>query len=271
MSYFGFLAQFLGIPILLLVIAGWIAGRRGQKLTPALGNAAAGLVVAVHVVIALLYTTPWDNYLVATRVWWYDPALVTGITIGWVPIEEYTFFIVQPLMTGLWLLFLGRRIQLPTTVPNRPRLRHWAAGVASLVWLGSVAILISGWQAGTYLGLELVWALPPIMLQLIFGADILWHYRRFVLLALVPPTLYLSAADALAIQAGTWTINPAQSLPIHLGGILPLEEFVFFLLTNTLIVFGITLALSLESGKRFAHLRKLIPFVSLSQRAGLTE
>ena len=23
-----------------------------------------------------VYTTPWDNYLVATNVWWYDPALV---------------------------------------------------------------------------------------------------------------------------------------------------------------------------------------------------
>jgi len=256
MSYFGFLARFLGIPILLLAIAAWIARRRGRALAPALGNAPAGTVVLLHVLIALLYTTPWDNYLVATRVWWYDPALVTGLTLGWVPIEEYTFFIVQPIMTGLWLLFLGRRISLPETVPAWPRLRYGAVGLTGLLWLGSLAILLSGWEPGTYLGLELIWALPPIMLQLAFGADILWRYRRFVLLALVPPTLYLSAADALAIQAGTWTINPAQSLPIHLGGILPLEELLFFLLTNTLIVFGVTLALARESGNRFARLRQ---------------
>ena len=271
MSYFGFLARFLGIPILLLAVTVWIARRRGKRVTPALDNAAPGIVILVHVVIALLYTTPWDNYLVATRVWWYDPALVTGVTLGWVPIEEYTFFVVQPLLTGLWVLFLGQRHRLPSTVPERPALRRGAVALAGLLWLGSAAILVAGWQPGTYLGLELVWALPPIMLQLAFGADILWHYRRFVLLALVPPTLYLSAADALAIQAGTWTINPAQSLPIHLGGILPVEELLFFLLTNTLIVFGVTLSLSRESGRRFAALRKLLRGISTRRAAGQPE
>ena len=38
-----------------------------------------------------------------------DPNLVTGLTIGWVPIEEYTFFIVQPILAGLWFLFWARR------------------------------------------------------------------------------------------------------------------------------------------------------------------
>ncbi len=67
--------------------------------------------VALLVLIALVYTTPWDNYLVATYVWWYDPDLVTGLTIGYVPIEEYTFFIVQSLLTGLWTLAILRRIR----------------------------------------------------------------------------------------------------------------------------------------------------------------
>lgn len=256
MTYFGFLALFLGIPILALATAALVSSRRGYSLPPALGNLPAWMVIALHVLLALLYTTPWDNYLVATRVWWYDPALVTGFTIGWVPIEEYTFFVLQPIMTGLWLLFLARRIRFPATTPERPRLRYGTVALAGLFWLAAAAILLARWQPGTYLGLELIWALPPIMLQLAFGADILWHYRRFVLLALVPPTLYLSAADALAIQAGTWTINPAQSLPIHLAGILPLEELLFFLLTNTLIVFGVTLALARASAERFATIRR---------------
>ena len=51
--------------------------------------------------VAVLYTTPWDNYLVATGVWWYDPHLVAGLVLGWVPIEEYTFFILQTLAMGL--------------------------------------------------------------------------------------------------------------------------------------------------------------------------
>jgi putative membrane protein len=70
-------------------------------------------------------------------------------------------------------------------------------------------------------------------------------------LAIVPLTLYLSLCDALAIGWGTWTINPEQSLDILLGGILPLEEMIFFLLTNTLVAFGVTLMLAPETAARF--------------------
>lgn len=51
--------------------------------------------------IALIYTTPWDNYLVASGVWFYDPARVWNIILGWVPLEEYIFFILQTILTGL--------------------------------------------------------------------------------------------------------------------------------------------------------------------------
>ena len=50
--------------------------------------------------VAVLYTTIWDNYLVSNRIWWYDPNLVTGITLGWVPIEEYLFFILETFLVG---------------------------------------------------------------------------------------------------------------------------------------------------------------------------
>ena len=88
------------------------------------------------------------------------------------------------------------------------------------------------------------------MLQLAFGADILWRHRRLVLLAWLPTILYLSAADAVAIGAGTWTIDPAQSLNIFLGGILPVEELLFFGLTNALLTFGMVLVLARQSQER---------------------
>jgi lycopene cyclase domain-containing protein len=94
------------------------------------------------------------------------------------------------------------------------------------------------------------------MLQLAFGADILWRQRRLVLLALLPMTLYLSLADALAIGFGTWTINPALSLEIYLGGVLPLEELLFFLLTNMLLTFGMTLVLARQSQQRIDRFLK---------------
>ena len=257
MSYFGFLALFVGVPILLLVGLTWRDGRNGRFQPAHLHTYSPWLVLGIHILVALIYTTPWDNYLVATRVWWYDPALVTGITIGWVPIEEYTFFVVQPILTGLWLLFWMRRSQqsrpaAPVDSWENASLRQWSVIVGAIIWVLMIMILLIGWQPGNYLALELGWALPPIMLQLFFGADILWRQRRLVFLGLVPTTLYLAFADAIAIQSGTWTINPEKSLHWLIGGILPIEEFIFFLITNVLVVFGMTLALSVESGERLA-------------------
>lgn len=270
MTYFEFLALFVGIPIIiLLILTGWDK-RRGITMPERFNSFSPWWVLVIHIIIAVVYTTPWDNYLVATRVWWYDVNLVTGYVIGWVPIEEYTFFIVQPIMTGLWLLFWMRRatdsslrqaqgkpfITPHSSFKESSRLRWIVTGITAVFWAVMVGMLISGWKPGTYLALELSWALFPILIQLTFGADILWYYRRLVLMAIVPTTLYLSFADALAINWGTWTIDPQQSLNIFIGN-LPVEEFIFFLLTNTLLVFGMTLALAAESQPRLRRYLEL--------------
>jgi lycopene cyclase domain-containing protein len=264
MTYFGFLALFIGPPLIWMAFLLW---RDRQRPFPERFSAFPPYsVILVHVLVALLYTTPWDNYLVATGVWWYDPKLVTGLTLGWVPIEEYTFFVVQTLMTGLWLLWLIRRVgRTQRETFSRPNLRWSATLVLGVLWVLSVMILVASWQPGTYLGLILVWALPPIMLQTAFGADILWGYRRLVLPGFIVPTLYLSFADSFAISVGTWTIDPTQTTGIHFPGGLPLEEFIFFLMTNLLISFGATLMLVRESQQRVPPklLAKIIKFTGL--------
>jgi lycopene cyclase domain-containing protein len=251
MTYFGFLALFLLIPLIVLGLLIWRDHRRGIALPDALQAYPPWMVLVSHIIVAVVYTTPWDNYLVATAVWWYDPALVTGVTIGWVPIEEYTFFVLQTFLAGLWLLYIGRRMNFDSRpIPHAHKLRRFSTLGLGMIWLMSIGLLVSKWSPGTYLALILVWALPPIMLQTTFGADILWRHRRLLLAAVLPPPLYLSFADALAINAGTWTISPAQSLNIYLAGYLPLEEFIFFLITNVLVVFGMVLVLARESQSR---------------------
>ena len=253
MTYANFLLFFLGIPILLAALVTWWDTKHRKTLPVVLSSLPAWLPVLILVLLAVTYTTPWDNYLVASGVWYYNPKLVTGIKIGWVPIEEYTFFILQTILTGLWALFLSKRIANQAPLEEKPGMRRNISLLLGAIWLFFVAVLLSGWKPGTYLSLILVWALPPIMLQLAFGADILWHQRRLVGIALLVVTLYLGLTDSLAIGAGTWTIAPGQSLNIFLGGVLPVEEFFFFLVTNTLIVFGMVLALAQESRQR-AHL-----------------
>jgi len=254
MTYFGFLLRFLVVPILLLLIVVVSARRRGKRLPDTLRGLPFVAALLGHIIVALLYTTPWDNYLVATGVWYYNPALVTGITIGWVPIEEYTFFLLQPVLVGLWLYLLATTLDLrPSGHVARPRLRWGSVLVVGAIWLAAVAAFLADWAAAQYLSIILAWALFPVLIQLAMGADILWRYRKLVFWTLAPATLYLAVADALAIGAGTWTIDPAQSFHVLISGVLPVEEFVFFFMTNVLLVFGMTLVLARESHDRLHH------------------
>jgi lycopene cyclase domain-containing protein len=251
MTYFGFLTIFLGIPILALAVLAFLDRCVGRQIVEARRGTPFLAALLLHILVAVLYTTPWDNYLVATGVWFYNPALVTGLRIGWVPVEEYTFFVLQTILTGLLLLALARRIR-----PDGQTLRGalWYRAIPALL-LGGLWVIVAirfalGWQTGTYLSLILLWALPPIILQFVFGGDVLWRERRYAGLALLLSTAYLSITDSLAIGSGTWTIAPELSLGVFLWGVLPLEEFIFFLVTNSLIVLGMTLLMAKESRLR---------------------
>jgi lycopene beta-cyclase len=257
MTYFNFLAIFLGLPLVLIFYLVWRDAHRGRRLPTVLDTWPAWGAVLLHIVIALLYTTPWDNYLVASGVWYYDPQRVTGQTLGWVPIEEYTFFVLQTLLTGFWWIYLAKRIRLPDgSIPKRVGSRVVVDILLGLLVIGGVFVLAGGYQPGRYMALILVWALPPIMIQIGWGGHILWQYRRLVFTVVGSATFYLAAADLLAIGSGIWTIDPGQSFNVFLLRVLPIEEFIFFLVTNTLVVFGITLALARPSLDQFKSLIK---------------
>ncbi len=243
MSYFGFLLIFLVIPICALLAA-------------QLRNQPSRLFwwsIAAQMALALLYTTPWDNYLVATGVWSYSQKQVTGIVLGYVPLEEYAFFLLETLLVGLWWHFCWARRRPLEETPPSTKVRRLAAASLAALWAVLAVIFLHGWKPGTYLFITLLWALPPIVLQLAYGADILWHERRLVGSAVMPLGIYLSTADALAIRAGIWAINPGQSTGVFLGT-LPIEEAVFFFVTIILITFGMTLTLSEESRRRLSLL-----------------
>lgn len=58
------------------------------------------------------------------------------------------------------------------------------------------------------------------------------------LLPIALPTIYLWIVDTLALRRGTWVINTGTKFAVHLWDGLEIEEAIFFLLTNVLIVFG---------------------------------
>ena len=98
MTYAHFLGLFLVLPIVVLTL---VVRRRLDRRY--------ALSMLGMAVVALVYTTPWDNAIIAMGVWRYDPSLVWGITLGWVPLEEYLFYILQTILTGLIVLALSGR------------------------------------------------------------------------------------------------------------------------------------------------------------------
>ena len=195
-------------------------------------------------VIAVAYTAPWDNYLVAQQVWRYGQERVLAV-IGFVPVEEYLFFALQPLLTGLWVLGL-RTTSVSKLTPGTEHsgTEQWivrAVGGLAHVALGVAGIFLLQHPTTMYLGLILVWAAPMLLLQWMYGGPWLWTQRRRVALGVTVPTIYLCVADRLAIEWGIWHISQRYTVSTEIGG-LPLEEALFFLITNVLVVQGLLLA-----------------------------
>ena len=190
------------------------------------------LGIAAVAATARVYTAPWGNYLIRRGVWSYRPERVASAwRVGYVPLEEYLFFVLQPVLTGLclWsfrpLSTIGERRSFPRVAG--------AVVAAALTALGVWALAVGGrWL---YAGLILVWGTPPLTLHWLYGGDVLWGLRRAGLAALGLATVYLWLADRAAIGAGIWSISPLHSTGWTLLG-LPVEEALFFVVTNGLIV-----------------------------------
>jgi lycopene beta-cyclase len=213
MTYFGFLLRFLVIPIIIfLVITYW--DNKNNKPTIGFANSHAVCVaILIHVILAVTYTTPWDNYLVATGVWFYNPDLVTGIVFGYVPIEEYTFFVLETILSGLWWWSLARRISLPQKdFTSNKKLVYLSTGLLFFIWIFFTFIFFSDHQPLTYLSIIFFWALPAILPQFLYGADILWHHRKLVFWSIFVPGTYLSLMDIIALTDTTWSISKDQTI-----------------------------------------------------------
>ncbi len=195
--------------------------------------------LAALVGIAFVYTTPWDNYLVAREVWTYPPDAVL-FTVGWVPIEEYAFFVLQTIITG----FIVRLLQARWPVRSQPEpalaVRASGASLFGLLALAGAAGVVAG-GPWLYLGLIVAWAFPVLSGMWWLGGHLVWARRRLVALAVVPITLYLWVADWYAItQAGIWNITDATRTGWEIAG-LPVEEALFFLVTNLLVAQGLVM------------------------------
>lgn len=215
--------------------------------------------------IAFVYTTPWDNYLVFKEVWTYPPERVLG-RVGYVPYEEYAFFILQTLITGLFLFWLMRRTPQGSGIAPKAAAVRWG-GATVLLALSLLGVWCLRQPNTFYLGLILAWAMPVLAGQWAFGGDLVLGRPRLFWTAVLVPTIYLWLTDAFAIAQGIWHIAERYTVGLYAGP-LPFEEALFFLVTNLLVVTGLMLFLHPQALERLdnakPYLKPWLGFAALS-------
>lgn len=231
LTYLDFLAVFIGLPLSGLAV-GSVLSRRRDRVSFRLQVGGIGLMVG----LALVYTTPWDNYLIARGVWSYGEGVVTT-RIWQMPLGEYLFVVAQSVLVGVWTFQRDGAVDPTISHTWTDRLLGVAAGAA--VGVFGTALLFGSTRA-FYLGAIFAWAGPVLALQWGVGWRYLVAIRRRLLGMLVVPVVYLSAIDRIAIDAELWTIAPTYATGITVAG-LPIEEGVFFLCTSLFIVQALVL------------------------------
>ena len=221
--------------------------------------------------VATVYTLPWDDMLVATKVWGYgDGRVLTEYLVGHTPAEEVFFFTIQTVLVGaLWFLWFQSTADgeygLATLVPPRRLPQDEADRFAHFRRLGYVLLATSQLcgglllytgdeegafgKQGTYAGLILSWVTPVVALQWCVGAEALIENAVPIAEVLAFGAVNLVCMDRWAIRNGIWWISEEQSFPpwmseLVLGKDMPVEEASFFLLSSTMCVLGLTLAVA---------------------------
>eukprot|EP00928_Gymnodinium_smaydae_P039670 TRINITY_DN27047_c0_g1_i1.p1 TRINITY_DN27047_c0_g1~~TRINITY_DN27047_c0_g1_i1.p1 ORF type:complete len:1456 (-),score=289.68 TRINITY_DN27047_c0_g1_i1:198-4565(-) len=220
-----------------LAVLFWYA--KSQAESPAYFRMACKWM-AVLCGVAVLYSTPWDNYLVASGIWGYgSPSHTLGV-IGYVPIEEYAFFVIETLIVGMTWVAHARCGIIPHFQGKSSR----NLGFIILGALYLVGCLLLQIDRGRYLGLITVWAMPVLAIQWAFGADALMAQRDSWLKPWLYSWFYLCVIDRWAIRNGCWSINPKYTLPLI--DFLPVEEAYFFACTVTMCLWGLQLAMNVD-------------------------
>jgi 15-cis-phytoene synthase / lycopene beta-cyclase len=196
--------------------------------------------LAILCFLSFSYTTPWDNYLVAKGGWSYPDNSVMAI-IGYIPVEEYAFFIIQTLITGLlWTAYRWFTIKVPLfgMLRSTSTFKYFVLSCLGLITAISYHYAIPDTPT-FYLGMILSWSLPVLILQLFVAFDYIISSASSISLIVTISTVYLWLVDTIAISQGAWEITSNSILGIYLNPHLPIEEAIFFLVTNLMIIFGL--------------------------------
>jgi putative membrane protein len=187
----------------------------------------------------MIFTTPWDNLAAKWGIWGFPRTKYT-LRLGYLPIEEYAFFLLQSAnvmlaIRALFWIFPGWQTGLETSPGSwtliflGASLVPWLLVLAQCVWLRR--------KAGPRVNyaLHLAWFLPVIYAQWVLAPSLFLAHAGLLALVTGGFGIYYTLADLAAVRAGTWFFDEKQITGWKLGGLLPWEEIAFFFLTSLLV------------------------------------
>lgn len=118
------------------------------------------------IAIAVAYTTPWDSYLIYSRVWTYPSAAVLGLAPLGIPVEESFFFVVQTCITSLLYVLFAKATVGPAVLARSMQcgrsIRWTGVGVFSSLFVAGIYMVFHETTCYFYMGLILAWSMPVI-------------------------------------------------------------------------------------------------------------
>jgi len=201
--------------------------------------ASEGIALGLVLVAVMVFTTPWDNLAAKWGIWGF-PREKYSLRIGYLPIEEYAFFLLQSLnvMLAVRLLF---HFFPDWQTGQETDIGKWTLiclGVSVLPWaIVTVQLRLLRRKTGPCLNyaIHLAWFLPVIYAQWVLAPPLFWAHAGLLATVTAAFGIYYTLADLVAVRAGTWFFDEKQITGVKLGGVLPWEEIAFFFLTSLLV------------------------------------
>lgn len=210
-----------------------------------------GFALGLVLLAVMVFTTPWDNLAAKWGIWGF-PREKYSLRIGYLPIEEYAFFLLQSLNVMLTVR------QLLHFFPDWQTGQETDLGKGTLICLGvsvfpwaivTAQLLFLRRKAGSCVNyaIHLAWFLPVIYAQWVLAPALFLAHAGLLATVTAAFGIYYTLADLVAVRAGTWFFDEKQITGVKLGGILPWEEIAFFFLTSLLVAQSYLLLLPADS------------------------
>lgn len=196
------------------------------------------MAMAVVLVIVMIFTTPWDNFAAMWGIWQFPEGRYL-FRIGYLPIEEYLFFLLQSFNVMLGVraaLLFWPDLQTGQQTPLVP-VQGIQCGVILAIWIAAGVFFFRHLPPKRlYYAVHLLfWFLPVLVLQWVIAPNLMWANIGLLGGLTLAFGAYYTASDVVAVFGGTWTFDEEMITGHKIGGILPWEEMAFFFLTSLLV------------------------------------